>query len=99
MFLGPGYGEMPQELSRIPEYIREKDASLITSISEMPNSSELWRKGHKISMCGLGAAMLTIEIARILKKTTGKLLKYAVGSDICDRGVVDQTGFASFTFL
>ncbi len=99
MIVGPGYGEMPPDISKIPEYIRARDASLINSISEMPNCSELRKKGRQISMCGLGAAMLTIEIARNLKKTKGKLLKYAVGSDICDRGVIDQTGFASFSFL
>ena len=50
-------------------------------------------------MCGLGAAMLTIEIARNFSKAQGKLIKYAVGTEICDRGVTDQTGFASFSFL
>ena len=50
-------------------------------------------------MCGLGAAMLSIELARNFGKTKGELLKYAVGSEICDRGILDQTGFASFTFL
>ena len=99
MILGPGYGEMPPDISKIPEYIRRRDASIIKSFSEMLSCSELSRQGRQISMCGLGAALLTIEIARNLKKTKAQLLKYAVGSDICDRGVVDQTGFASFAFM
>ena len=50
-------------------------------------------------MCGLGAAMLTTAIARNLGREEGKLLKYAVGSQICDRGLLDQTGFASLAFI
>ena len=98
MLSGPGYGEMPSDISKIPQYIRSRDTSVIKSISQMETCTQILRKGQQISMCGLGAALLTIELARNLNKTQGKLLKYAVGSDICDRGVLDQTGFATFAF-
>ena len=90
---------MPQDLSKITEYIKERDAPMIKLISGIPSCSELCKIGKTLSMCGLGAAMLTIDIARNIAKTQGKLLQYAVGSEICDRGVQDQTGFASFLFL
>ena len=98
LFVGPGYREMPDHTSTIPNYIRARDADVIKSISQMDKATDLLRKGQQISMCGLGAALLTVEIARLLSKTNGRLLKYAVGSDICDRGVIDQTGFATFAF-
>ena len=98
-FLGPGYGERPNDLSRITEYISDRDAPIIELINRIPNCRILWNEGNKISMCGLGAAMLTTDIARNLGRKEGKLLKYAVGSQICDRGLLDQTGFASFTFI
>ena len=99
MVTGPGYGERPEDLSRLTDYIKERDRPLIESISEMPTCVDLLKNGKDTSMCGLGAAMLSIELARNIGKTKGKLLKYAVGSEICDRGILDQTGFASFTFL
>ena len=90
---------MPQDISRVTEYIKEKDSPMIKLISGIPQCSELYKLGKKLSMCGLGSAMLTIDIARNIGKTRGKLLQCAVGSEICDRGLLDQTGFASFKFL
>ena len=90
---------MPPDLSKLTEYIKDRDAPMIKLISGIPRCSEMYQIGRNISMCGLGAAMLTIDIARNIGKTKGQLIQYAVGSEICDRGVQDQTGFASFSFL
>ena len=99
MVIGPSYGERPADLSKLTDYIKEKDRPLIELVCGMPTCSDLLESGKDISMCGLGAAMLVIEVARNIGKIKGELLKYAVGSEICDRGILDQTGFASFTFL
>ena len=65
---------------------------------KLPSMTDVWQGGRTISMCGLGAMLLALELARQLGKGRARLLKYAVGSDICERGLPDQTGFASLVF-
>lgn len=48
-------------------------------------------------MCGLKAALLTMEIAANFSYQNGKLLKYAVSIEVFPRE--DATGFASFKFF
>lgn len=102
---GPGYCELPPPTSNyqsISDYIRAQDQGfldvLCTKSDGLAGAEELWKSGNKTSMCGLGATLLTTELARHLGKSRARLLKYAVGSDICDRGLQDQTGFATVVF-
>lgn len=48
-------------------------------------------------MCGLKAALLTMEIVTNLAYSNAKLLKYAVSIEVFPRE--DATGFASFKFF
>ena len=53
------------------------------------STKDIYERGRTISMCGLGSTLFTTELATSLGRTEGKLLRYAVGSDITDRGVAD----------
>ena len=98
---GPFYGELPARTDEsIPDYIRSRDLPFLQFLCgpQLPSAEEVWQRGRQISMCGLGATLLTVELARNLGRTRARLLKYAVGSDICERGLQDQTGFATVVF-
>jgi len=66
---------------------------------QLPSATEVWERGRRISMCGLGATLLALEVARNLDRTRAQCIKYAVGSDVCHRALQDQTGFATVAFL
>ena len=78
---------------------RQADAYAAHAVrGELPGLEQLWERGRHISMCGLGATLLCNEIARLVGCRRARVLRYAVGSDITNRGVADQTGFASVMF-
>lgn len=111
---GPFYGELPPPLpsqqpsnevttKQLSEYIRSKDLPFLNGLCRsdecLPSIHDIWQQGKRISMCGLGSTLLTMELARnVLGRPRVRLLRYAVGSDICDRGLQDQTGFATIAF-
>jgi len=98
---GPYYGEMPVRTDEsIADYIRSRDLPFLQFLCgpQLPSAEEVWQRGRQISMCGLGSTLLTVELARKLGRTRANLLLYRVGSDICERGLQDQTGFATVLF-
>ena len=98
---GPFYGELPVRTDEsIADYIRSRDLPFLQFLCgpQLPSAEEVWQRGRQISMCGLGATLLTVELARKLGRTRANLLLYRVGSDICERGLQDQTGFATVVF-
>lgn len=98
---GPFYGELPTNPTcSLSEYIRSKDEHFINFLCgpSLPDYQEIYAAGKQLSMCGLGTCILTAEVARNLGQTRARLLHYAVGSDICERGLRDQTGFATIIF-
>jgi predicted class III extradiol MEMO1 family dioxygenase len=96
---GPWYGELPQNVGQtIPDYIRNQDEPVLRAIRQL-SPKTTYTTGRKTSMCGLGTTLVTMKIAQDFGKHRAVQLQYAVGSDICNRGVEDQTGFASFVFV
>lgn len=96
---GPWYGELPRNLGQtIPDYIRHKDEPVLRAIRQM-GVRATYQTGRCTSMCGLGTTLVTMKIAHDFGKHRAIQLQYAVGSDICNRGLDDQTGFASFVFV
>jgi len=98
---GPFYGELPVQMGQsIPDHIRARDLPFLNLLCgpELPSTELVYGRGQQISMCGLGSLLLTMELARNLGRHRARLINYAVGSDICERGVQDQTGFATVVF-
>ena len=107
---GPFYGELPPPCvvspntdsgnNQLAEYIRSKDRPFLNVLcaSHLPSAMQVWNTGHQISMCGLGATLLSLEVARNLGRSNARLLHFAVGSDISERCLQDETGFASVVF-
>ena len=78
---------------------REQDSSVLGKIQRL-DVNGIYQEGLATSMCGLGVTLFAVEMAReIFGRREGRRLNYAVGSDISQRGLEDQTGFASFILI
>lgn len=53
--------------------------------------------GHSVSMCGVGPVAVTMEAARILGATRGRLLKYATSGEVHDMSEV--VGYAALELV
>lgn len=91
------------------DYIRKQDQSFLSVLCDekaptkllaarhaFPSLCNLWEHGRRISMCGLGVTLLVSEIAKFCDNA--RPMRHAVGSNICDRGLEEQAGFAQASF-
>jgi AmmeMemoRadiSam system protein B len=56
------------------------------------------QRGVRNTMCGLWAAAVTVELARVLGHDRGRLLRYAASAEVSAHPSGGVTGFAAISF-
>ncbi|CEM18484.1 unnamed protein product [Vitrella brassicaformis CCMP3155] len=104
---GAGYGELPSgrpqrqhgsvSAAELLAYTQSQDGPVLSAVKSFDAQRVVEQQQRtQCSMCGLHATVLTMEVARCLGMSGGRLLSYAVSSQVLPRD--DVTGFASFSF-